>query len=294
MGGLPECTKRWLTGALSTPQVDLMLRLHRGRTQEALERDETLLLEQAEKLRVEDFARALAYWEQLADPDGAEESDLERKARRDVYVGEGTGGMWTGGMYLDPIGGTIFSGELFRLEQGFFDEDWAKAKAELGRDPKAHELCRTSAQRRADALTEMATRSRSMAPDARRPEPLFSVLVGWETLRGRICQLANGQVVAPGSLVPWLSEASFERIVFAPGRRTECSVTARFFTGATRRAIELRDQRCTHPYCDLPAEYCQVDHIIPYADGGPTTQENGRVLCGFHNRLRNGRPPPDG
>ena len=64
---------------------------------------------------------------------------------------------------------------------------------------------------------------------------------------------------------------------------------ARLFTGGTRRAIELRDRICTHPYCYEPAENCQADHIEPYAVGGPTTQENGRLLCGFHNRLRNQR-----
>jgi hypothetical protein len=33
---------------------------------------------------------------------------------------------------------------------------------------------------------------------------------------------------------------------------------------------------------------------VPYAEGGPTTQENGRLLCGFHNRLRSQWPKPDG
>jgi len=65
------------------------------------------------------------------------------------------------------------------------------------------------------------------------------------------------------------------------------------FSGATRRAIELRDRECTHRYCDTPAASCQVDHIVPFRAGGPTIEENGRLLCGFHNRLRNGRPPPD-
>ncbi|MFZ0249420.1 MAG: HNH endonuclease signature motif containing protein, partial [Acidimicrobiales bacterium] len=31
------------------------------------------------------------------------------------------------------------------------------------------------------------------------------------------------------------------------------------------------------------------DHIQTWADGGETTQDNGRLLCGFHNRLRNQR-----
>jgi hypothetical protein len=88
-----------------------------------------------------------------------------------------------------------------------------------------------------------------------------------------------------------LDGASFERIIFGPGTRIECSQKARFFTGATRRAIEVRDQYCTHPFCEVPAARCQIDHIIPYAQGGETTQQNARVHCGFHNRLRNHGPP---
>ncbi|MGZ3689651.1 MAG: HNH endonuclease [Bdellovibrionota bacterium] len=32
--------------------------------------------------------------------------------------------------------------------------------------------------------------------------------------------------------------------------------------------------------------FTQIDHIEPYAMGGPTVAENLRVLCGAHNRLR--------
>jgi hypothetical protein len=141
----------------------------------------------------------------------------------------------------------------------------------------------------------MATRSRVAPADGIRPAPLFSVLVGYETLHGRICQLAEGSVVTPGALMPWMDAAYFERAIFEPGRRVEVSIRARLFTGATRRAIELRDQQCTHKYCGEPAERSQIDNIQPYSKGGETTQENGRVLCRFHNLLRNqelGRPPP--
>ena len=64
----------------------------------------------------------------------------------------------------------------------------------------------------------------------------------------------------------------------------------RFFTGATRRAVEVRDRTCFHPSCDEPAERCQVDHVVPYEAGGPTTTENGRPACGFHNRWRQRAP----
>jgi hypothetical protein len=197
-------------------------------------------------------------------------------------------------MTLDPISGTIVSNELKRLEQVLFEEDWAEARERLGCDPGVDDLKRTPGQRRADALVEMATRSRMAPADGKRPAPLFSVLVGYETLYGRICEIENGIVIAPGSLMPYMEAAYFERAVFTPANRIDVSVRSRFFTGGTRRAIELRDRMCTHPYCYEPAENCEADHIETWGSGGKTTQENGRLLCGFHNRMRNQRerPPP--
>jgi hypothetical protein len=251
-----------------------------------------MLVDYAKTLAFAEFVRVLRYWEQHADPDGAEEDAMEQQARRDVYLVPSMGGTFLGKMTLDPISGAIVSGELQRRERELFEADWAKARDELGRDPRVDELGRTSAQRRADALVEMATRSATAPADGRRPAPLFSVLVDYPTLLGRICQLAQGAtVISPGTLLPWLDEAYVERAVFAPGRRVEVGITSRFFTGATRRAIELRDQECQHPYCDEPAERCQADHIVEFSKGGPTSQENGQLLCGFHNRQRNQRPP---
>jgi hypothetical protein len=202
--------------------------------------------------------------------------------------------MWLGQMNLDPISDAIVGEELDRLEKEMFEADWAECRARLGRDPTVADLSRTPGQRRADALVEMATRSRMAPSDGRRPGPLFSVLVDCCTLlRDRVCELADGTVIAPGSLLSWLDEAYLERVVFAPERGVEVSCVARLFSGATRRAIELRDRECTHPYCDIPASACEADHIIPYDNGGPTIEEKGQMLCGFHNRLRIARPPPD-
>ena len=139
----------------------------------------------------------------------------------------------------------------------------------------------------------MATRSRTAPADGIRPAPLFSVFVSYETIHGRISELENGTVLHPSALDPWMDSAYFERaILFRLGNRIDVSVRSRFFSGGTRRAIELRDRMCTHPHCYEPAESCQVDHIQTYASGGETTQDNGRLLCGFHNRLRNQKQHP--
>jgi hypothetical protein len=296
---LPEFEAAWRKGEITADHLDLVASVRRAGTEEALARDEAMLVEYAKTLTYDEFVQFMRYWEQHADPDGTEEDAMERRARRDVYLVESIAGSYLGRMNLDPISGAIVAAELQRLEQGLFEADWAKARAELGRDPRVDELWRTPAQRRADALVEMATRSATAPADGRRPAPLFTVLVDYPTLAGRMCQLAQGagMVLSPGSLLPWLDQAYVERAVFAPGQRVECSVTARFFTGGTRRGIELRDLVCQHPYCDQPVERCQVDHIVEYSKGGLTIQENGRLLCAFHNRLRNQRrnerPPPD-
>ena len=137
------------------------------------------------------------YWKQLADPDGAEASDEERKASRNVFLESSLDGMWLGQMTLDPISGSIVASELNRLEHDLFEADCAEAKERLGRTARIDELARTSGQRRADALVEMATRSRTAPAEGIRPAPLFSVFVGYETIHGRICELENGTVLHP-------------------------------------------------------------------------------------------------
>jgi uncharacterized protein DUF222 len=289
---LPECAQAWSTGDIVAAHVDAVASVHRASTEVALERDEPLLVRQAKRLRFEQFLRAVNYWDQLADPDGTELAAEQRRSRRDMYLQPSFSGMYLGKMTLDPISGAIVSNEHRRIENELFASDWEKARTTLGREPTVADLWRTPSQRRADALVEMATRSATMPADGRRPAPLFTVLVGWETLGGRVCELAQGIALTPGSLVPWLEYIDLERAVFEPGGRVEVGVTSRFFTGGTRRAIEIRDRECTHPFCDVEAADCQADHIVLYSKGGLTNQENGRLLCAFHNRLRNQRPPP--
>jgi hypothetical protein len=291
---LPLCAQAWAAGEICDAHVAAVTRVRNERTEKALERDEPLLVEQASTLRFDGFERALKYWEQLNDPDGVEVDAAARRARREAYLVSSFNGTWFGKLTLDEISGAIVANELERIGDELFETDWAAAKERLGRDPLATELGRTAVQRRADAFVEMAARSSLVDGSVRRARPLFTVLIDFDTAMGRLCEIAQGTIVTPGSLVPYLVEAEVERAVMTPENRVEVSEKARFFTGATRRAIMLRDRECSHPYCDIPAERCEGDHKIPFSEGGPTTQENGRALCPFHNRLRNReqRPPP--
>ena len=291
---MPLVAQAWMNGDIGAAHVDALIRVTRPVTEEALSRDEEILVDVARTLKFAEFATVVDSWEHYADQDGTDEAAEAKRTQRDVYLYPSPGG-YLGEMRFDTIGGAIVSKELKRIEEELFEADRAEAKERLGRDPRHDELARTPAQRRADAMIEMAVRSAAAnVVEGRRPAPLFTVVIDYPTLWGRISQLEQGPVVAPGSLLSWLDSATFERIVFAPNKRGECSITSRFFTGATRRVIEVRDQQCQHEFCDRRAEECQIDHIVPWSEGGLTVQSNAQVLCGPHNRMRYERPPPDG
>jgi hypothetical protein len=291
MGGVEAA---WLAGEIGEAQVRLLAGARTPATAECFARDESMLVEQARTLGYGAFARCVAYWGQLADPEGTDRSAAARFAARRLHLSETFDGSWALDGLLDPINGAILAKALGAIEQEFFQADWAEARERSGEDVRASHLARTPAQRRADALVEMAKRSMALPAGARLPEPLFSVLVGYETFAGRVCELANRRVVAPADLARWLDEAWVERVVFdGPERVRDVGVRRRLFAGATKRAVQVRDKECFHPTCEEPAEACEIDHVQPWAAGGLTTEANGRVACGFHNRQRDGaRPPP--
>lgn len=288
---LPVAEDAWLNGEIDGRHVDLLAAKRNDRTAERMDADEAMLVGHAGRLTYRCFVRALRYWEQCADPDGVEADARSRVDEERMHLSQTFDGMWVGDLVLSPVSGSIVNGVLASIEQELFEADWAEARARVGDAATAADLARTPAQRRAQAMVEMATRAAATPPGARRPAPLFTVLVGYETFAGRICELADGTVVTPGSLVPWLTEAHVERIVFdSPSRVIDVGRRRRLFTGALRRAIEVRDRTCYVDGCDEPAATGQVDHVQPWALGGATTQENGRTACRFHNLLRNRRP----
>ena len=290
---MPVVEAAWLAGVVGEAQVAAFAAARTPDTAACFGRDESMLVDQARALGYRQFLKALAYWAQLADPEGSERSAERQRADRHLHVSQTFGGAFSLDGLFDPVDGTVVANALRRIEQELFRADWADAKERVGEGVCARDLARTPAQRRADALVVMARRAQGMPAGSRPPEPLFSVLVDYDTFK-RVCELADGTVVAPGSLVRALGEGWVERVVFdGPDRIKNVGVRRRIFSGATRRSIELRDRTCFHPTCDVSAEECQIDHVQPWSQGGPTTEDNGRAACGFHNRARQGaRPPP--
>ncbi len=49
--------------------------------------------------------------------------------------------------------------------------------------------------------------------------------------------------------------------------------------------VRCRDLTCRFPGCDHPAIDCDLDHTIPYAQGGPTHAGNLKCYCRTHQLL---------
>ncbi|MEO7349579.1 MAG: DUF222 domain-containing protein [Terrimesophilobacter sp.] len=68
------------------------------------------------------------------------------------------------------------------------------------------------------------------------------------------------------------------------GRIIELGSPERCFSPQQRRAITLRDGECSTPGCHIPGSWCEIHHVDPAENGGPTHTDNGILLCWFHHR----------
>ncbi len=277
---LPATASAVAAGALSLDHVDLFGAACLA-APDAFAADEPMLVERCTELRFRQAAQVIGYWRHHID----DRDPMPPAEHNRAHASTTFDGTVVVDAVLDPIGGAIVVAELDRLSE------------QLRLADQRDGALRTAAQRRAAALVEMATRSAATPKGARRPRPLFTLLIGDDHVR-HVCELAAGQIVAPERLGPYLDVADVEVVLF-DGPRTVLSVSRkRSFVGAVRRAIQVRDRHCQHPAgCDEPVDRCDVDHIDPWITSHRTDQHNGRLQCTTHNRHadkhdRPAAPPP--
>jgi hypothetical protein len=292
MANMPVAAAAIAAGEIDPAHVEVLSRARTG-VEDLFARAEEDLVGTAHKVTFAGFSRAVRYWRDLADPDGAADRDNARAERRRVHLSKTLDDTWALDGLLDPIAGTIVADELARIEQRLFITEWNDAKRRLGRDPTVADMARTPAQRRADALVEMATRSATAPKHGKRPEPLFTVVIGSARFE-RLVELHNRTVVNETTLLPYIDTARIQRVVFDPkSRRVDLGAKRRLFSDAERELLKTLYPECAHDLCEEPAYRCQMDHIEPFTDGGPTLLANGRSMCPFHNRRRNTHPDDD-
>ncbi|SEQ45245.1 HNH endonuclease [Arthrobacter sp. OV608] len=81
---------------------------------------------------------------------------------------------------------------------------------------------------------------------------------------------------------------SFYRVLVDPrdGAPLEIGRTSYRLTKAMKKALRLRDGRCTFPGCNNPSLDNEADHLQAWKDGGNTGISNLAQLCPKHHRLK--------
>lgn len=288
---MPVVEAAFAAGRLSGRHVERLVRAA-AQAPEHFAGDEAWLVARAAELSFDAFAQVVAHWIHCAAPDDAEDDAADRYRTRRLHLSPGLDGTGLMDVEFEPIGFQIFSESLRRIEHELWEHDWAEARGRLGEAATQADLCRSNAQRAYDALIEMARRAHTAPPDARLPRPLVTVMVGLEALE-RACELANGTPVTPGEVVPLLADADVERAVFeSPSRVIDLGRRSRLFVGGARRVVEIVHRTCTHPTCRVPADHCDIDHRVPWEEGGATSPDNGQPRCPQHHSGRHRRRPP--
>jgi hypothetical protein len=96
----------------------------------------------------------------------------------------------------------------------------------------------------------------------------------------------DGHVLAVETVRQLACDVSVTRIVFGPkselldvGRKT------RVIPAGLRRAVIARDRHCTYPGCNRKPRWCDIHHIVSWANGGETALDNLCLLCRYHHTL---------
>ncbi|WP_083292365.1 HNH endonuclease signature motif containing protein [Arthrobacter sp. SW1] len=72
-------------------------------------------------------------------------------------------------------------------------------------------------------------------------------------------------------------------VLGSEGQILDIGRTSRIFPPHIRKAIATRDQGCAFPGCTMPAPWCEAHHITYWSHGGPTSTDNGTLLCSYHH-----------
>jgi len=116
--------------------------------------------------------------------------------------------------------------------------------------------------------------------------PHITVLVRLEDLenRARAACLDLGGTLTPASLRMLCCDAAVIPVVLdGAGQPLDVGRATRTIPEGIRRAVTARDGGCAR--CGQPPSWCEVHHVIPWEDGGPTSVANCVLLCRSCHRL---------
>lgn len=206
----------------------------------------------------------------------------KRMRTRDFVVGDyedeaGTTSVWG---RLHATDGEVLRKRVAAMVSGVCDDD-----------------PRTTAERRADAVGAMANgndhlpcacESPTCPARAQNPPPKSAVAVHVVVDQAAVDGAAGTAVLSGRDMLPTPLVAELVRngATVRP-LRMPCDEPEQGYrpSVALDRWIRARDMTCRFPGCGVPAELCDIDHVIPHPIG-PTHPSNLACLCRKHHLLK--------
>ncbi|WP_231119920.1 HNH endonuclease signature motif containing protein [Mycobacterium colombiense] len=204
----------------------------------------------------------------------------EHVADREIWIADAGDGM-------SHIEGSLVSPDAHALDQRLD----ALAATVCERDPRTRE------QRRADALGALAAgadrlgcrcgRSDCAAGKRRAAGPVvIHVIAEHSTLddgRSPGVEVGAEGLIPPELIAELAASAKLVPLEHPGDAPPEPGYVP---SKALADFVRCRDLTCRWPGCDCPATDCDVDHTIPYSDGGPTHASNLKCYCRTHHLVK--------
>jgi hypothetical protein len=205
----------------------------------------------------------------------------EHQSDREVWIVDGFEG-------ISEMGGRLFTPDAHALQKRLE----ALAATVCAHDPRSRE------QRRADALGALAAGAdrlgcrcgRGDCAAGKRPAAspvVIHVIAEQATLDGRGTAPVS-EVGVDGLITPELIEELAASAKQVPLVQPGDAPPEKGYVPSKALAdfVRCRDLTCRWPGCDQPAIGCDIDHTIPYAQGGATHASNLKCYCRTHHLVK--------
>lgn len=269
----PEVAAAFSEGLIDRPRVGMLLASAKV-SGELFRRDAGMLVDQVAGLSMADATKVVEFWRAAADRESFARDAAHFHQRRRLHLSKTLGGMVRLDGELDPEGGELVITALRSLTEP------------TNLDPAD---TRSQAQRRADALVDLCADhlDHGQVPVIGGRRPHLTVTIAAESLEAGTTpgQLESGSLITPEAARRIACDAALTELAHNGGSTLDVGRTTRTIPPAIRTALIQRDGGCTHPGCGRPHRWCDAHHIHHWADGGPTSLDNLRLLCRRHHRM---------
>jgi hypothetical protein len=147
---------------------------------------------------------------------------------------------------------------------------------------------RTYDQKLADALVMLCDAYNKGAVTGGRQRPTVMVTIDIDVLEGRadgVGYTADGDIIPADAVRVLCENANLQRVLTSKSLPIDVGRSKRLATNTQYAALVARDGGCRFG-CDVPATWCEVDHIDEWEHGGHTNLNKLWLLCCYHHAYR--------